>query len=191
MKWSYAIAAVLVVASPPALGDDATAVASRVMREALLERAPLPSTPPMLPGRATPSALTREQMAGGNVEAERAARRRAEKDAAVVGGVKPEGPNRGGMTPTMSGCSSTGSMNGCAEMMPADMMKSRGMMPGGGMMPSGGGMMPSGGGMMPSGGTSSGGGMSGTGGMSGSGMLRVTGASPASNPPEPAAGVRR
>lgn len=171
MKWPHIIMTVAVtLAASPALGDD-VAAANRIMRDALLEHAPVPSQAPVLPDRATPGALTREHLAES--EAERAAHRHAEKDAATAAMARHEMANRAATVPMMNSCSATNSADACAGGMPADMMKSRGMMPGG-MMP-GGGMMDGG---------TSGGGTQGGGGLSG-GMLQSGSAGQVTAPTDP------
>ncbi len=170
MRLLHAIAVALVVASAPTFAEDASEAANRLMREALLERAPLPSRAPALPDRAAPGgAITRQHLA---TDAERAARGRADGDARrSAEEMRTEAAHRAAMAPLMNGCMPAGGASGCAGSMPADMMKSRGMMPGGETMPGGGGH--------------GGGG----GGMPGGGMPRATSASPLSS--DAAAGSRR
>jgi hypothetical protein len=166
MKWPCAFAMLVVGAA--ALGDDVS-VAKHAMRAAMLERAPVPSQVPALPDRASPGLLHREQVTARAGDARRAAHGHAVRGAGrEVDAVKADAANRAAMGSTRrdhlpaSGCSDA-SVNA-----PADMMKSRGRMAGGGAMAGaaagpggmgGGGM---GGAGMPGGGTSSGGAAGGT-----------------------------
>lgn len=173
MTWLRPIAAALALAASPARSDDAAATANRVMREALLERAPLPTRPPALPDRSVPGSLVKEHVAEANTDAERTARQRAARHAVNESDAQRiEAANRAAMAPMMKGCMGAGAATGCADPMPADMMKSRGTMPGGAPMPGG---MSGGPGGMPAGG----------------GMPRDTTSSPASGASQPPGGPRR
>ena len=129
-----AIAGAAALGATPALaGDEADAV-RLAMREAMREQAPMPSRPPMLPDR-TAAALPRTQVAATKTEAERYAHARALKDGTNHADVmRAEAANHAAMRPMMSGSAFGGSQYGCDNQLPADMMKSRGTMPGGGMM---------------------------------------------------------
>lgn len=155
MKALLTITTIVALAALPAVADDATATAHRMMREALLEHAPIPTRPPVLPDRTAPGAsIAPQHLAGMRRDAEQAARHRAAMDARAVESNRPDAARHSDMGAMMNGCTSGGTRAGCSGPMPADMMKSRGVMPGGGMMTGGattggtsGGGMPGGGGM--------------------------------------------
>jgi hypothetical protein len=144
MNWKGVIAAIAVFAALPVRGDEVAQNVREAMRTAMLEQAPLPSGPAALPDRMAP-ALPRTQVAKRSVEADRAAREHAARNAGMA---RAEAANHAAMKSMMSGSQSAGQY-GCDKQLPADMMKSRGTMPGGGMMPGtnggGGGGMPGGG----------------------------------------------
>ncbi len=147
MSWRNVIAAMAVLAAPPVHGDEVAQHVREAMRTAMLEQAPLPSGPASLPDRMAP-ALPRTQVAKTKAEADRAAHEHATRNAAVA--AHAGAANQAAMKSMMSG--SRGGMYGSDDQLPADMMKSRGTMPGGGMMPgTNGGGAPGGG--MPGGGT--------------------------------------
>ncbi len=150
---AFIVAGILITAS--ARADGATpgaAEAARVaVRQALLERLPVPSSPPALPDRALAPALPGSRAStSASEEAERAARARA--GGAVPSqarGKRADGTQRGAGEPGdgMMGGSMT---DHGGHMDPAEMMKSRGMMPGSPMQqPAPGTPMPG----MPHGGT--------------------------------------
>lgn len=141
MNWRSVIAATAVLAALPVRGDEVAQDVREAMRTAMLEQAPLPSGPASLPDRMAPP-LPRTQVARTRAEADRTAREHAARNAA--GAAHAEAADQAAMKSMMSG--SRGGQYGCDEQLPADMMKSRGTMPGGGMMPgtNGGGGMPGG-----------------------------------------------
>ena len=149
MNWRSIIVAMAVFAALPARGDEVAQNVREAMRTAMLEQAPLLSGPASLPDRMAP-ALPRTQLAKTKADADRAAREHAVRNAAAV--AHAEAANQAAMKSMMSGSQSSGGQYGCDNQLPADMMKSRGTMPGGGMMPgsNGGGGTPGGG--MPGGG---------------------------------------
>ena len=137
MKWKGAIAAAAALSAMraiPALADELAMNAREAMREAMREQAPLPSGPATLPDRVAP-VVPRTQLAT-KAEADRAAREHAGKNAAAA---HAETANRAAMRPMMGDLRHGGGQAGCDTQLPADMMKSRGTMPGGGMMPGGAG----------------------------------------------------
>ncbi len=145
MNWRSIIAAVSVLAALPVRGDEVAQNVREAMRAAMLEQAPLPSGPASLPDRMAP-ALQRTQFARAKAEADRAARAHAARNAAAA--ARAEAANQAAMKSMMSGSRSGSGQYGCDNQLPADMMKSRGTLPGGGMMPGtsgGGGGMPGGG----------------------------------------------
>ena len=159
-RTALAIAAVLLASTARAEGAaDASAEAARqAVRAALLERLPTPSRPPALPDRALgPARLPGAQMAARG-EAERAAREHAARAARQhARGEHGEAGRRGAMGGCAGESGTTGdcsSEHGMEHMDPAEMMRSRGMMPDGGPMhpPSTPGQPPMQG--MPRGGTS-------------------------------------
>ncbi len=133
MKWKGVIAAAAVLAAMPGFGDELAQNVRDAMRAALLEQAPLPSGPATLPDRMAP-AMPRTQVARSKAEADRAAREHAVRNANAA---RAEAANHAALRPMMSGSQSGGGSYGCDNQLPADMMKSRGTMPGGGMMPGG------------------------------------------------------
>ncbi len=93
-----------------------------------------------MPDRMAP-ALPRTQVARRAAEADRAAREHAPRNATMA---RTAAANQAAMKSMMGG-SQSGGQDGCDGQLPADMMKSRGTMAGGGMMPGttgGGGGMP-------------------------------------------------
>ena len=144
MNWKGVIIALTVFAALPVRGDDAAQNVRETMRTAMLEQAPLLSGPASLPDRMAP-AMPRTQVAKNRAEADRAAREHAHVDAAMA---HADAANHAAMKSMMSGSQSGAGQYGCDNQLPADMMKSRGTMPGGGMMPGtngGGGGTPGGG----------------------------------------------
>lgn len=143
-----AIAGAAAFGAMPALAGDEAEAVRLAMREALREHAPMPSRPPALPDRTAP-ALPRTQVAATKAEAERYAHARALTDARRHAEVmRAEAANQAAMKSMMTGSALGGGQYGCDHQLPADMMKSRGVMAGGEMMsPRGGG----GGGEMPGG----------------------------------------
>ena len=133
MKWPYMVIVAAMI-WPSARGDDVT-TASHIMRAALAEHAPIPSQPPAFPDRTTPGALLRNHLAANKAEADRAARRLIVKDASTAEATKSGIDNRAAMAQMMRGCSTPESADLCAGTLAADMMKSRGMIPGGGVVP--------------------------------------------------------
>jgi hypothetical protein len=161
MKFVCAFA--MLVVGVAALGDDAS-VAKHAMRAAMLERAPVPSQVPALPDRASPALLHRDHVTARAGDARRAAHAHAVRGAGrAADAVKAEVANRGAMGSMRTSHLSGSGCSGASVNAPADMMKSRGRMAGGGMMPGGaagsGGMEGAGMGApgMPGGGLSPGG----------------------------------
>jgi hypothetical protein len=148
MRWGrFAIAAVVLLASAASAQDVAEA-ARQAMRHALRDQAPSPTHAPLLPDRAMPGDPNpRMHMAAAKRSADRAARAHAAKNGTRhADSMRSDAANRAAMDAMMDG-----STSGCDAQRAADMMKSRGMMPGGGMMgPRGPGDSPPGG--MPGGG---------------------------------------
>jgi hypothetical protein len=163
MIWKGVIAALAALAAIPAFGDELAQNVRDAMRVALFEHAPLPSGPASLPDRMAPAMPWTQVAARTKAEADRAAREHARRNAAKA---HAEAANHAAMRPMMSGSHSGTGQYGCDNQLPADMMKSRGTMAGGGMMP---------------GGTSGGNGVPG-GGMPGGGMLVGPSSSPTSAP---------
>jgi hypothetical protein len=155
VSWKGVIAATVALTAIPVLADQAQEVRN-TMRAALIEHAPLPSGPAALPDSAAP-VMPRAQVAT-RADAERAARARARRDATAA---RADAANHAAARATMGGWQSGGAQYGCGGQAPADMMKSRGKMPGGGMMPGGTGGGAGGGGSG-SGGEHGGGGSGGT-----------------------------
>jgi hypothetical protein len=126
-------------------GDEVAQNVREAMRTAMLEQAPLLSGPASLPDRMAP-AMPRTQVARTRAEADRAAREHAMMNATAA---HAQAANQAAMKSMMSGSQSGSGQYGCDNQLPADMMKSRGTMPGGGMMPGttggGGGGTPGGG----------------------------------------------
>lgn len=151
MKWRGAIAAAAALAAVPAFADGVRQDVRDAMRAAMLEHAPLPSGPATLPDRTAP-VMPRAQLARSRAEADRAARAHAGRNAAQA---HADAANHAAMRSMMSGSRSGEGEYGCDSQHAADMMKSRGHMPGGDMVPGhesggdGGGMPESG---MPGGG---------------------------------------
>jgi len=147
MRWVRLVTAAAVLVASAASAQDLAEAARRAMLEALREHAPSPTHPPMLPDRAMPGeGIPHTQAAATKSAADRAARAHAAKDGAQHGDrMRTDAANGAAMGAMMDA-----SMNGCDAQRPADMMKSRGMMPGGEMMGPGGGTTGSpGGGQMP------------------------------------------
>ena len=143
MNWRGVIAATAVFAAQPVRGDEVAQNVREAMRTAMLEQAPLPSGEAALPDRMAP-AMPRTQVAKSRAEADRAARERAMRNAAAA--AHEEAANHAATKSMMSGSQSGSGQYGCDSQLPADMMKSRGTMPGGGMMPgTNGGGTPGGG----------------------------------------------
>lgn len=135
----HAIAGAAALAATPALGGDELDAVRMAMRQAMRQQAPSPTRPPMLPDR-TASALPRTQVAATNAEAERYAHARALTDGMKHAEVmRAEAANQVAMKTMMGGATSGGNQYGCDSQLPADMMKSRGVMAGGGMMSPAGG----------------------------------------------------
>lgn len=149
MNWRAFIAAMAVFAALPVRGDEVAQNVREAMRTAMLEQAPLLSGPASLPDRMAPG-MPRTQLARTKAEADRTAREHAARDATAA--AHAQAANQAAMKSMMSGSRSGNGQYGCDDQLPADMMKSRGTMPGGGMMPgtSGAGGTPGGG--MPGGG---------------------------------------
>jgi hypothetical protein len=131
MNWKAAISAVAILAALPVRGDEVAQNVRETMRTAMLEQAPLPSGRAALPDRLAP-AIPRTQLARTRAEAGRAAREHAMRNAAAA---HAEAANQAAMSSMRSASRSGGGPYGCDEQLPADMMKSRGTMPGGGAMP--------------------------------------------------------
>ena len=143
MNWRGVIAAMAVFAALPVRGDEIAQNVREAMRTAMLEQAPLPSGAASLPDRMAPL-LPRTQFARTKAEADRAAREHAVRNAAAA--AHAEAANHAATKSMMSGSQSGNGQYGCDSQLPADMMKSRGTMPGGGMMPgTNGGSTPGGG----------------------------------------------
>ncbi|GEJ59125.1 hypothetical protein [Anaeromyxobacter diazotrophicus] len=111
------------LAAPPDL--DPAGAARVAMREALREAAPLPSGRPALPEGALPAGQLTDASRASNREVERMAMEHAEKSAGAMrqGGM---GSMRGGG----AGDSMRGDRQAGEPSSPAEMMRSRGMMPG-------------------------------------------------------------
>jgi hypothetical protein len=143
MNWKGVITAVVALAALPVRGDEVAQNVREAMRAAMLEQAPMLSGAAALPDRMAP-AMPRTQVAKTRAEADRAARDHAPRNAAAA---HSEAANQAAMKSMMNGSRSGTGQYGCDNQLPADMMKSRGTKPGGGMMPgtNGGGGMPGGG----------------------------------------------
>jgi hypothetical protein len=154
VSWKGVAAAVAALTAIPAFADQVQEVRD-AMRAALIEHAPRPGEPASLPGGAAP-VVRGTQMASADADAERAARERASKDATAA---RADVANRGAMR-MLGGSQARAGQYGCDDPLPADMMKSRGKMAGGGTMSggTGGGGSGGGGGGMPGHGDPGGGG---------------------------------
>jgi len=140
-----AILAATLLASGPAVADDPVDAAHRSMDAAMREHAPMPSHVPALPDRTVPARRVQDQQHATRRDADRAAQSRATADAhRRAREMRSDAANRAAMGAMMKG--TAGGVGGDDMLAPADMMKSRGMMPGGGQTP---GMPPTG---MPGGG---------------------------------------
>lgn len=116
------------LAAPPAL--DPVSAARVAMREALREAAPLPSGRPALPEGALPAGQLTDAARAVSRDAERMATERAQKSASEMRQGAMGGAMHGGAAEPMRGDRQGGDPSS-----PAELMRSRGMMPGGGPSP--------------------------------------------------------